>query len=102
MGRAGGGGGAGVVVLVPALGSVLAALAGRRFSLRLGVACVAAALAVLGVAVAVDAVRPANARSHLGRLVGGTADSRASLGTVVARKLSSAVHVTRRSHWMPA
>jgi hypothetical protein len=87
----------GVFVLVPVLAGVLAALAERRFSWRLGVACVA-----LGAAVAVDAVRPASSRSHLGRLVGGTADGSASVATVVSRKLSSAVHVTRTSHWMPA
>lgn len=58
----------GILALVPAFGITLFFLAGRRPTLRALLLCVAATVAVLGLFLAFDLARPADERTHLGRL----------------------------------
>jgi hypothetical protein len=76
----------GVLSMVPAFGVTIAMLAGWKFRWRLLALFGAAALVVLALAAAIDLSRPADSRSHLGRLLGGGGGD---FGTILHRKLDA-------------
>ncbi len=80
----------GVLSMVPAFGVMVAMLFGWRFRWRLVAAFGAAAVVLLGVFAAVDLSRPADQRSHLGRLLGGNGGD---LSVVLRRKLEANLDV---------
>jgi hypothetical protein len=80
----------GVLSMVPAFGVTVAMLFGWRFRWRLVAAFAAAAVVLLGIFVAVDLSRPADQRSHLGRLLGGNGGD---LSVVLRRKLEANLDV---------
>jgi hypothetical protein len=89
----------GIVTLVPVFGLTLVALSGRRVSWRT-VGWVALGLVVvLGVAVGIDLLRPADSRTHLGRFVSDLFGGSGESGTTIARKAATNVRVLGASIW---
>ncbi len=80
----------GVLSMVPAFGVTTAMLFGWRFRWRLVAAFGAAAVVLLGIFVAVDLSRPADERSHLGRLLGGNGGD---LSVILRRKFDANLDV---------
>lgn len=90
----------GILTLAPVFGLTLAVLAGRRISTRLVVLAVLVTMLLLGVAAGVDLLRPADERTHLGRLITEVADGGGSVFVdTVARKLTVNLRVLQRSIW---
>jgi hypothetical protein len=89
----------GILTLVPVFGLTLLVLAGRRVSWRAVGVAVAVTAAAVGLATAVDLSRPADSRTHLGRLVDEVrSDGLSALTETMARK--AAVNFrTYRSPW---
>jgi hypothetical protein len=91
----------GILTLVPVSGLALLVLSGRKLSWRLVGGVVAVTVAVLGLAVTVDLLRPPESRTHLGRLVADTwSDGGGELGTTLARKAEANVRLLQRSPWV--
>ncbi len=80
----------GVLSMVPAFGITAAMLFGWRFRWRLLALFGAAAVALVAIFAAVDLSRPADQRSHLGRLLGGNGGD---LSIVLRRKLDANLDV---------
>jgi hypothetical protein len=90
----------GVLAFVPAAGVTAATLLGRRLRLRLVALWSGAAVALVGVFAAIDLARPADRRTHLGRLVESVGDKGiGALETVVTRKLGANLTVITSSVW---
>lgn len=89
----------GILTLVPVFGLTLLALAGRRVSWRAAGAMALLTLTLVVGATAVDLLRPAESRTHLGRLVSQVADQGwEPLTTTVGRKVAANMR-TFRSPW---
>jgi hypothetical protein len=90
----------GILTLVPVVGLTLVAFSGRRISWKTVAVLVGITVAVLGAALAVDLLRPPEARTHLGRVVtdvhhaGGS-----SFLTTVARKVATNLRVLKTTVW---
>jgi hypothetical protein len=90
----------GILTLVPVFGATWLAISGRRLSWRVVAAVGLAALVVLAAATAVDVARPAEDRTHLGRLVADVEEGGADVfTTTVTRKLSTNLRVLGTSVW---
>ena len=90
----------GVLALVPAIGVTAARLLGRRVRRRSVALWASASVAVVGLFAAIDLARPADRRTHLGRLVEAVADhGLGSLETVATRKLGANLGVITSSVW---
>ena len=90
----------GVLALVPALGFTAARLLGHRIRWRSAVVWGGAAVSVVGLFAAIDLSRPADERTHLGRLVEAVGDKGfGALETVITRKLGANVGVITSSVW---
>jgi hypothetical protein len=92
----------GVLSLVPAFGVAAVLLLGIRFHLTWKVALIAAAvtLVVLGAVTAFDLSRPADARTHLGRLAQQVADRGLSpFANTIARKVDANLNTWSSSEW---
>jgi hypothetical protein len=88
----------GVLALVPAGAVIVLMLSGRRVNMAKVAIIGSATVAVLGIFAAIDLSRPAQDRTHLGRLVASAAgNDGGGLGTVLDRKLSANVHVLTSS-----
>ncbi|MDQ6697909.1 MAG: hypothetical protein M3Z46_10695 [Actinomycetota bacterium] len=86
----------GVLALVPAGAVILLMLSGRKVNVARVAIIGSVSVAVLGVFAAIDLARPAQDRTHLGRLVASAAGG-GGLGTVLDRKLSANLHVLTSS-----
>jgi hypothetical protein len=90
----------GILTLVPVIGLALVAFSGRRISWKTLAVLAGLTLVVLGGALAVDLLRPPDARTHLGRVVtdvhqgGGS-----SFLTTVARKIATNLRVLQTTVW---
>jgi hypothetical protein len=90
----------GVLAFVPAVGVTAAVLLGHRVRWRSAAVWGTAALAVVAVFAALDLSRPADRRTHLGRLVEAVADQGVgAFETVVTRKLGANFGVITSSVW---
>ena len=90
----------GVLSFVPAAGVTAATLFGRRLRWRSVLVWGGAAVALVGVFAAIDLSRPADRRTHLGRLVESVGDKGpGALETVVTRKLGANLTVITSSVW---
>jgi hypothetical protein len=90
----------GVLAFVPAVGITAAVLLGHRVRWRSVAVWGTAALAVVAVFAALDLSRPADRRTHLGRLVETVADQGVgAFETVVTRKLGANLGVITSSIW---
>ncbi len=90
----------GVLAFVPAVGVTVARLHGHRIRWRSLALWGTAALVVVGAFAALDLSRPADRRTHLGRLVESVADQGfGALETVVSRKLGANLTVITSSVW---
>ena len=90
----------GVLAFVPAVGVTAAELLGHRVRWRSVAVWGAAAVAVVAVFAALDLSRPADRRTHLGRLVEAVADQGVgAFETVVTRKLGANFGVITSSVW---
>lgn len=90
----------GVLAFVPAVGVTASRLVGRRVRLRSVALWGAGAIVVLGTFATIDLSRPADKRTHLGRLVESVSDQGwASFATVVTRKLGANFSVIASSVW---
>jgi len=84
--------------LVPVFALTLVALAGRRLTWRMVLLAGMATLVVVGLATAVDLLRPPEVRTHLGRLASETLNhGRGSLFTTMSRKAAVNLRVLRQS-----
>lgn len=87
----------GIITLVPATGLVLLALAGYPLTWRRVAAVAALTVVVLGVAVGIEALRPAADRTHIGTFfLGGDQNE---VWTTVARKWEVNVRLLTSSTW---
>lgn len=89
----------GILTLVPVFGLMLYVMAGRRLTWRVLVVAALATLAVLGAAVIVDLLRPADSRTHLARFASDVGGDNGTALTTVARKWSTNLRVLRTSVW---
>lgn len=90
----------GVLAFVPAVGVTVARLHGHRVRWRSMALWGTAAVVVVGALAAVDLTRPADRRTHLGRLVESVADQGlGALETVVSRKLGANFSLITSSVW---
>ena len=90
----------GVLAFVPAVGVTAAKLLGHRIRWRSVLVWGGAALAAVAVFAAIDLSRPADSRTHLGRLVESVGDKGfGALETVVTRKLGANLGVITSSVW---
>jgi hypothetical protein len=90
----------GVLATVPAAAVLLLLLSGVRIGLRRGLLIAAGTAAVLAVFALADLARPPTARTHLGRLVSSTINSRgADLLVVIQRKQSANFSILMSSIW---
>ncbi|MEO7572471.1 MAG: hypothetical protein ABIX10_08535 [Acidimicrobiales bacterium] len=90
----------GVLAFVPAVGVTVARLHGHRIRWRSLALWGTVAVVVVGGFAAVDLTRPADRRTHLGRLVESVADQGfGALETVVSRKLGANLSVITSSVW---
>jgi hypothetical protein len=88
----------GTLSLVPALGLLLYLLANRAISWRTVIGLGIAAVAVLAIAVGLEALRPPDERTHIGRFFLGAGDV-TSAWTTVARKWAVNVRLLTASTW---
>lgn len=90
----------GVLALVPAIGATATLMFGWRLRWRLVAAYGLATMAIIGLFAAFDLSRPADRRTHLGRLVESVRSGGFhSFSTVVGRKLDSNLGVLTTSIW---
>jgi hypothetical protein len=90
----------GILTLVPVIGLALIAFSGRRISWRTVAVLVALTVVVLGAALAVDLLRPPDARTHLGRVVTNVHHAGGgSFLTTVARKVATNLRVLKTTVW---
>ena len=90
----------GVLAFVPAVGVTAAVLLGHRVRWRSVALWGTVAVAVVGIFAALDLSRPADRRTHLGRLVEAVADQGVgAFETVVTRKLGANFGVITSSVW---
>jgi hypothetical protein len=89
----------GVLTMVPVFGLLVLALNGRRVSWRTLAVAAGATVVVLGVVIAVDLLRPEDARTHLGRFVTGVGDDDGTFLTTIQRKWSTNVRLFGRTIW---
>jgi hypothetical protein len=90
----------GVLAFVPAVGVTAARLAGHRIQWRAAAVWASLALAVVGLFAVIDLSRPADRRTHLGRLVEAVADQGVgAFESVVTRKLGANFSVIVSSVW---
>ena len=90
----------GILTMVPIFALTIWALAGRRISWRSVVVAIGAMAVLLAIATAVDLLRPAADRTHLGRFVSDIANGDDStFVTTLQRKLATNVRVFTRSIW---
>ncbi|MEQ1787328.1 MAG: hypothetical protein ABL966_09765, partial [Acidimicrobiales bacterium] len=90
----------GVLAFVPAVGVTAARLLGHRVRWRSVAVWGSLAVVVVGVFAALDLARPADRRTHLGRLVEAVADEGiGALESVVTRKLGANFGVITSSVW---
>jgi hypothetical protein len=90
----------GVLAFVPAIGVTASIVSGRRIRLRSAAIWGAATLVVISAFAALDMARPADQRTHLGRLVESISHhGLSSLTTVVTRKLSANLGVLTSTIW---
>lgn len=90
----------GVLAFVPAIGVTASRLLGRRLRWRSVLLWAAGTLVVLGGFAAIDLSRPADERTHLGRLVESVSEQGwSSFETVVSRKLGANFSVIASSVW---
>jgi len=88
----------GILTLVPVVALTLLALAGRRVTWRTLAVVAVATVSLIGLATAVELMRPPSSRTHLGRLAAETIHhGRGSLVTTVARKASVNLRILRQS-----
>jgi hypothetical protein len=80
-------------------GLMLYVMSGRRLTWRVLAATVLATAAVLGAAVLVDLLRPADTRTHLGRFASDVGGEQTTALTTLARKWSTNIRVLRSSVW---
>ncbi|MBV9411757.1 MAG: hypothetical protein JO148_09175, partial [Acidimicrobiia bacterium] len=89
-----------ILTMVPVFVVTLAALAGVRLSWRTIAVAVGVTVAALAIAGAVELLRPAATRSHLGELVGsGASSGGGSVVTVILRKASTDLRVFLETVW---
>lgn len=90
----------GVLAFVPAIGVTAARLLGHRVRWRSAAIWGVVAVAVVGAFAAIDVTRPADRRTHLGRLVEAVAnDGAGALETVITRKLGANLTLITSSIW---
>jgi hypothetical protein len=90
----------GVLAFVPAIGVTASIVSGRRIRVRSAAIWGAATLAVISAFAALDLSRPADQRTHLGRLVESMSHhGLSSLTTVVTRKLAANLSVLTSTVW---
>lgn len=90
----------GVLALVPALGYTVVRLLGQRVGWRTAVVWGGATAAVLGLFTVIDLARPAEQRTHLGRLAESIGnEGLGALETVITRKLGANLSVITSSVW---
>ena len=92
----------GILTLVPVFGLLLYAMSGRALRATPVVVAGVATTLALGVAAGLDYLRPADSRTHLGRLVAamlGNDDGSATFMTTVSRKLATNIRVFTGSFW---
>ncbi len=90
----------GVLAFVPAVGITAAGLLGRRVRWRSAALWGSVAVAVVGIFAVLDLSRPADRRTHLGRLVEAVTDQGVgALEDVVTRKLGANFSVITSSVW---
>jgi hypothetical protein len=90
----------GVLALVPAIGVTAAKVLGHRVRWRSAALWAAAAVVAVGAFATIDLLRPADHRTHLGRLVEAVAnDGWGALETVVTRKLGANLSLITSSIW---
>ena len=89
----------GILTLVPVFGLTLLVLSGRRVTTRALVVAGVVTVVALALATGIDLLRPADTRTHLGRLVGDVgSDGWGAFTTTVERKLAVNFR-TYRSPW---
>jgi hypothetical protein len=89
-----------VFSLVPVFALVAWCRSGRRLRWPAVAGAAALAGAVFGLVTVLDLLRPARARSHLGRLAAASSSTGSSpLAETLHRKLDTALRVMRGSHW---
>jgi len=89
----------GILTLIPVFGLTGLAFSGKRLSWRTGLVVAAVTVLVVALAVGVDLLRPADARTHLGQLVARVQDEGlAPLTDTVARKAEGSLR-TFGSPW---
>lgn len=90
----------GVLTLVPVMGVLVWVLAGRALRWRYVVVAVAAGLVVLIAAVGVDALRPSDERTHIGRFFLETGQGNLDLlRSTIAEKWNNSMAVLWQSNW---
>ena len=89
----------GILSLVPVFGLTLYVMSGRRVSWRTLVLTVLVTVAVLGMAVGLDLLRPPEARTHLARFVVDSSGDGGTFFTTISRKWSTNVRVFQKSIW---
>jgi len=89
----------GVLTMVPVFGLTMLALTGRKVSVRAVAIALGATVAVLALVIAVDLLRPEEARTHLGRFVTGVGDDDGTFLTTIQRKWSTNVRLFGRTIW---
>jgi hypothetical protein len=90
----------GVLAFVPAFGITLLLLAGRRPTWRALGLCVLGAIAVLGVFLAFDLARPADAQTHLARLFEDVrARGAGAFSDTIGRKITTNLRVFTSTIW---
>jgi hypothetical protein len=90
----------GILTLVPVFVLTFLAFAGRRLTWRVVAGAGLACFALLAVATAADLMRPAESRTHLGRLAADTwRDGGEQLRTTMSRKTAVNLRLLRRTPW---
>lgn len=87
----------GILTLVPGLGLLLLLLAGRRATWRSLVALGGTTLLILGGAVAIEAIRPADQRTHIGQFFLGSDQS--GFRATIDRKWEVNIRLLTESNW---
>lgn len=87
----------GILTLVPGLGLLLLLLAGRRATWRSLLGLGATTLLILGGAVGVEALRPADQRTHIGQFF--LSGDRSGFWATIDRKWDVNIRLLTASHW---
>lgn len=89
----------GILTLVPVFGLTWYVLSGRRLTWKAVAVAAALTVVALGLTTAVDLLRPAESRTHLGRFAGDVGEDRATFLTTVSRKWETNVRVFGQTIW---